>query len=230
MRDWLMETSGKNDLKSFLFRGQADPNWNLVSSFDRTNSDKSKYDELLKIFRNICQRYNYNEELLALSEKDENLLSAYGQHYGLPTRLLDWTTSPYFAVFFALSSAELLNLQKNESTIWILNKESKLEKRSKGLSFIELSTNKFNYRIKNQLGHFTRSFHSEDSIDDYEANLCQKDEEKLDDLLWRIDLVYNSRVDVLSDLEDMGITFSIAYPDIEGYINESIYKLKQTQM
>ncbi|TFF34014.1 FRG domain-containing protein [Mucilaginibacter psychrotolerans] len=96
----LLASSGKSSIHSFLFRGQANSTWKLLSSFDRMERDKSKYDILLKNFQEICQTYNYKDELFP--RQDTELIAAYAQHYGLPTRLLDWTTSPYFAAFFCI--------------------------------------------------------------------------------------------------------------------------------
>lgn len=39
------------------------------------------------------------------------------QHYGVPTRLLDWTENPFVAVYFALVSAS--NLKSTDSAIWM---------------------------------------------------------------------------------------------------------------
>ena len=218
----LLRTSGKQSLDDFLFRGQADSNWKLLSSFDRREKDKSKYTSLINTFTKICKKYNYNEELFKSSKKEQNILVAFAQHYGLPTRLLDWTKSYYFSAFFAFSEVKINS--NGECTIWAINEKSKLEQKSQGLEFIKLSTNKFNYRIKNQLGHFTLSKHTEDSIDEYESKI--KSTHGLDDLLWKFDIKFKKdEIDkILNDLNDMGITYSIVYPDLEGYIKESIYK------
>lgn len=44
--------------------------------------------------------------------------AALAQHYGLPTRLLDWTYDPYIAAYFALKGATDLN---GKIVIWCLN-------------------------------------------------------------------------------------------------------------
>ena len=76
--------------------------------------------------------------------------------------------------------------------------------------------------MKNQLGHFTLSEHTEDSIDEFDTALVKNT--GIDDLLWKAEINYTDPKEILSDLEVMGITHSFAYPDIKGYIEEAVYK------
>lgn len=92
----------------YLFRGQLRYDWPLRASFDRVFPEipvgqrRSRFDEMLSQFRAACEAEGVSPNVLFTDD-----LLALGQHYGLPTRLLDWSRSPYVACFFAFADVAL---------------------------------------------------------------------------------------------------------------------------
>ncbi len=99
------------------FRGQRLSTWKLVPAVWRSY-DKAGERDLTNRFRSrtgtrYSQRIDYDDSAAWLSLM---------QHYGLPTRLLDWTRSPLVALFFALEDYLYSNSDTLEdATVWILN-------------------------------------------------------------------------------------------------------------
>jgi hypothetical protein len=105
IRNWLSELNG-----SWSFRGQRESTWTLQTSLDREitvfhNSghyplpDRQEEENEL-LFRFQQQVHNYVRHLPSTDDRASWL--ALMQHYGVPTRLLDWTQSPYVALYFAV--------------------------------------------------------------------------------------------------------------------------------
>lgn len=81
---------------NFAFRGISDKDYLLENRFARTCNENPHLEyHLLRNFR----KYAVGKNLESL-HTDWRALTI-GQHYGLPTRLLDWTYSPFVAIHFA---------------------------------------------------------------------------------------------------------------------------------
>lgn len=107
------------DHRGWLFRGLKDSTWNLETSLERASKrcGKPQEDYERKIVREF-QRHAH--AYLPRVPKDDDQLEwlALMQHYGAPTRLLDFTKSFWIALFFAFESAE------RECIVWALNPAS----------------------------------------------------------------------------------------------------------
>ena len=97
------------------FRGQSDYSWGLVPSVQRKVGMGKHYEQYITTnFMIHTMRLNPT----APQRYDRASWLTLMQHYGLPTRLLDWSESPLVALYFALSSDKDA---KTDAAVWVLN-------------------------------------------------------------------------------------------------------------
>ncbi|HLO45459.1 MAG TPA: FRG domain-containing protein [Leadbetterella sp.] len=105
-------------LLEWVYRGQSKASWPINSSLFRSkiidNFDEVE-SSMLNQFKKISKFY------LKGSQQPKSLVDwlALLQHYGAPTRLIDFTKSPYIAAFFAFENEENT---REPIAIWIANK------------------------------------------------------------------------------------------------------------
>jgi len=116
LQDLLYEDAWRADIaryrSPFAFRGVSDAGHDLRSGLSRLGERARELEpHILRNFR----RYAHAESVKA--DSAWNWL-AIAQHHGVPTRLLDWTYSPYVAMHFATESTEYFD---RDAVIWSID-------------------------------------------------------------------------------------------------------------
>ncbi|WP_315450389.1 FRG domain-containing protein [uncultured Treponema sp.] len=105
----------------FVFRGHSNIGWELKTSLRRLlyNNYQAKVEvfETYSLNEFKSKFYLYNKD--DYEPKTDLEWLAMMQHYGTPTRLLDFTESPYIALYFCLENSN--KKQKENMAIYALN-------------------------------------------------------------------------------------------------------------
>lgn len=217
--------------KDVVWRGQRRHDWPLNSSFDRifeealltAEEGSANADELLHLHLDrfkmaVRGRRGINPPVLST----ENDWWALGQHYGLATPLLDWTSSPFAAAYFAFED-ESIDLSEFRVVYGlhrgaVILRNSQIEEgavvesgRAPTLEFIDPYSDE-NPRLVAQGGLFTRAPLGVPVERWITANF----EEAPEPVLYRILIPCGDRRACLRALNRMNINHLSLFPDLAG--------------
>jgi hypothetical protein len=200
LADFVSFISNECHKRGWIFRGQREASWGLVPSLYREKSQSAVEKtgrshlekDLLYQFKRQARPY------LNIEPVDDWEWLALAQHYGLPTRLLDWTQSPLVALYFALEGQT-----HPVSSVWCIrppeaqvNNDSPFEIRS----VVRYDPSHLSPRIIQQSGCFTA--HPEG---------CP-----VEGRIIKVFIVGEPRAKIRRDVITMGVHRDSLFPDLEG--------------
>ncbi len=217
-----------------LFRGHNNFMWELLPKIAREDFVFiSKSDSELKMIETFKR---YARQYLSKEIKNEWDYFALAQHYGMATRLLDWTTNPLAALWFCVNKPSKVEY----GALWILQleandylKASEIESYKTKKPWIEIhnpfksldyyspltTTNSIivfqphllDQRIINQNGWFT--VHQKNENNKY---FDLTSDAKFSSRLIKILVPNNTFTEIRSKLDTLGVNQMTLFPDLEG--------------
>ena len=113
------------DANLLWFRGQSKSDWNLTPGIYRhyedlikndTDGDVISFIDFKRIEKNMFTKFANSYIFKKENEKSLWRTYYYMQHYGVQTRLLDWTENPLIGLFFAV-----VENSDSDGTLWVLD-------------------------------------------------------------------------------------------------------------
>lgn len=111
----------------FLYRGMAHKSWPLLpgifreigTAYEGWEAGTHKY-LTFSTEQRILQHFRQEAAAYVTQNRDESDIwwVELAQHYGVPTRFLDWSENPLVALYFACEN----NSQQEDAVVWMLNR------------------------------------------------------------------------------------------------------------
>jgi hypothetical protein len=214
-------------LENAIWRGHASAKWNLEPTLDRLLrqsgrlSDPTARPDHLARFR-LATRGRRGASAAPILNDDD--WWALGQHFGLATPLLDWTNSPYVALYFAFNSDtqgkddSRAIFALHQRNVEGLSEEVRAQHTGIGrppvIEFIHPQTDE-NARLVNQSGLFSRGPDGV-TIETWLKTHVPVAAHQQYTFLVKIVIPDKGREDCLRALNRMNINHSSLFPDLYG--------------
>ncbi len=213
-----IEDIQKSVFSEILYRGQSS-NYTLLPSIARKNPSKDTTEIEKEMLMEFKRRIAYKNIGI---NNDWDLL-VYAQHFGMKTRLLDWTTNPLVALYFACYKLE--NNKKLPCVFVLKVKESEILDRDKEESpFVgRKKTRVFkpainNERLRIQSGWFTahKYWKIKNTFVPLEKNI---------DIKGNINIINIkcAKDDIIRHLNYLSINYEKLFPDASGICHQINY-------
>ncbi len=225
---------------NFLFRGQADSNWTLEPSFTRiVNRRKLNRGEALQLERECINKFSISARNLLPVKNTISLLpqnsgeidfmgwSIVMQHYSAPTRKLDWSCSPWVALYFACCE------QEDSDALILIGDFSKVV--TEGDKRLSDANANFNVLAADpnsaDILHFTMAFNTNERLEAQQGrfsvctNPLMDHRKMIKDVggLHEITIPKAMKPEIMQELYQMNITAKTLYPGIDG-LGRSTYE------
>ncbi len=190
----------------WVFRGHAETKWGLLPSVSRSVRTAKNLigheKSLLEAFRREACIYQRTD-----CTSDWEWL-AFGQHHGLPTRMLDWTHNPLAALYFVVSDST-----EKDGELFTLHSTRKAGEITLGKSPFDITKPMKYYprivseRLRAQEGLFIVFDKPETCL-----SSCKQDRWSIKSYL----VPSESKRELRYDLFRMGVHESALFPDVDG--------------